>query len=83
MNQLIQVRINKVFCAKNDEETEFDKFNEIVLLCDTPDYICTNKGRVIRQRGIKELRFSIADQNFDAFIEEMQKLRSAKKSELG
>jgi hypothetical protein len=80
MNHLISVNTNILY---KKEEENYKKYFELVFLVDQPKYIRSNAGEIVRERGIEELRFIVAEDSFDAMIGILTKLRNAKEEELG
>ena len=79
MNTLISMRTNISYSKKGEV---YRKFNEIILLCDKPTYRPTNEGEVIRERGVEELRFFIANDKIDDLIKLFETIKKAKEEDL-
>ena len=80
MNQLISVRTNILYTKVGEE---YIKLNELVLLVDEPSYKRTNDGEVIRERGVKELRFTVTEKAFEDLILFLTDLKNAGEGDLG
>lgn len=80
MKALASVRAN-IFYGKNDKD-ELKKHFEIVLLVDKPIYSVGNEGNIIRERGVEEMRFTVAEEAFDLFISHLKEIRGANESDL-
>jgi hypothetical protein len=79
MNQLISVRTNILYTKVGEE---YIKLNELVLLVDEPSYKRTNDGEVIRERGVKELRFTVTEKAFEDLILFLTDLKNAGEGDL-
>ena len=80
MNQLISVRTNILYTKVGEE---YIKLNELVLLVDEPSYKRTNDGEVIRERGVKELRFTVTEKAFENLILLLKALKNTSEGDLG
>lgn len=72
MNYLIDVRSNVLY--KKDENGDYIKFNEIILLVDKPKYKFTNEREITRERDIEEFRFMVIDSNIEGLIEALKSI---------
>lgn len=72
MEQLISVRTNVFYYKKGND---FLKHHEVILLLDSPNYVRSNEGEVIRERGIVEQRFIIANDNIDKLIAHLESIK--------
>lgn len=83
MNQLLQIRKNIFYTKPDSEKEEYKRGHEIVLVIDEPKYTRTNEGDVIRERGCKEVRFTLnSDEAFDNLIEILTKYKDSKENDL-
>jgi hypothetical protein len=76
MNHLLSVRSNELFSKDGDT---YKRFLEIIFLVDQPGYRSTNEGVIIRERLIKELRFTISDKNLDDLINLLTSMKNEPK----
>jgi hypothetical protein len=83
MNHLISARTNIMYSKTKEEgKEEYKRFQEVILLVDTPSYKYSNEGEIIRERGINELRFTVSEKGFGDFIDLLTKLKDIQESEL-
>jgi len=83
MNQLLEVRKNIYYSKKKSDSDEYNRIHEIILIVDEPKYTRTNEGDVIRERGCKEIRFTIpSDIMFDAFVNVISSYKDSKEEDL-
>lgn len=83
MSQLLEIRKNITYVKKKPDFVEFERIHEIILIVDEPKYTRTNEGDVVRERGCKELRFTIpSDKHYDIFIDLLTKLKDTKEDDL-
>lgn len=86
MKRLLQIRTN-IYYTKKPKKTDsepdiFDKHHELVILLDQASYSYSNSQEVVRERQVEEIRFCIADENFDKFIDILTKLKEVKEEDL-
>lgn len=81
MNSLLSIRLNILYSKlpkkKKEYADEYEKFTEIILLCDKPSYEFTNERDVIRKREVEELRFIVSEAALDALIKRLQAIKDA------
>lgn len=83
MNQLLEIRKNIYYTKNSADSTEYNRIHEIILIVDEPKYTRTNEGVVVRERGCKELRFTIpSDEMFDRVVEIFTKYKDSKEEDL-
>ena len=83
MNQLLEIRKNIYYTKKKADSEEYNRVHEIIMIVDEPKYIRTNEGDVIRERGCKEIRFTIpSDEMFDKVVEIFTKYKDSKEEDL-
>ena len=83
MNQLLEIRKNTYYTKENSESTDYNRVHEFVFVVDEPKYSRTNEGAIIRERGCKELRFTLnSDTALDNVIEVLKKYRDSKEEDL-
>jgi hypothetical protein len=83
MNQLLEIRKNIYYTKKESDSKEYNRVHEIIMVVDEPKYTRTNEGDVIRERGCKEIRFTInSDESFDRFVEIMTMYKESKEEDL-
>lgn len=83
MNQLLEIRKNIYYTKDKSESKEYNRVHEIILIVDEPKYTRTNEGDVVRERGCKEIRFTISsDEVFDKVIEVLTKYKDSKEEDL-
>ncbi|WP_431471921.1 hypothetical protein I5168_11980 [Nonlabens sp. SCSIO 43208] len=80
MKQAIQVRTNLYYIK--DEKENFEKINEIIVLCHKHTYKLNNQSQIVRESGIEELRFTITQENAKAFMETFQNILDADEKDL-
>ena len=73
MNTLIAIRANELFAK--DMKEEMQKFTELIFICDKAGYQVSNEGEVIRHRETEQFRVIVSDNNMDALISQLVKLR--------
>jgi hypothetical protein len=83
MNQLLEIRKNIYYTKKESSSEEYNRVHEIVLILDEPKYKQTNEGNIVRERGCKEVRFTIpSDEMFDEVLTVLTKIKEAKEENL-
>jgi hypothetical protein len=83
MNQLLDIRKNTYYTKQKSDSIEYNRVHEIILIVDEPKYTRTNEGDVVRERGCKEIRFTIqSDKVYDNVIEIFTKYKDAKEEDL-
>ena len=86
MNTLLQIRTNILYNKKDKKNKQdadvFVKHFELIFLVDKPKYAQTNSGEIIRERAVGELRFNVSENNIDALIAQLAKLKDMDESEL-
>jgi hypothetical protein len=83
MNQLLSIRKNIYYTKGKSDSEEYNRAHEIVLIVDEPKYSRTNEGEIVRERGCKEIRFTISsDEAFNKFIEILTKYKESKEEDL-
>jgi hypothetical protein len=83
MNQLLEIRQNIYYKKeKVEDEYEYKKIHEIVLVLDEPKYTRTNEGNVVRERGCKEVRFAVTADMFENVVEVFTKYKDLKEEDL-
>lgn len=82
MNQLMSVRTN-IFYTK-DEEGNFHRHNELVLLLDNATYKYDETGeKIIRERKLDEVRFTVDNEGMTAFIKALAIYADVEEKDLG
>lgn len=76
---LITVRTN-IFYRKT--EGEYEKYYEIIFICQDPQYELSNDLSVQRSRGLEDLRMTVAHENIDTVIEALEELKSLESDDL-
>lgn len=86
MNTLLSIRSNIVYKKKEkknkSDEDQFLKFHELIFLVDDPKYSKTNEDEIIRERGVKELRFFVSSKNFEIMIGNLKVMKDADETEM-
>lgn len=83
MNQLLEIRKNIYYTKKESDSEEYNRLHEIVLIVDEPKYTQTNEGNIVRERGCKEVRFTIpSDEMFDEVLKVLAKYKDSKEENL-
>lgn len=80
MNSLISVRTNIIYSKA--ENGEMKRHQELIFLVDQPEYRRSTEGEIVRERGIKELRFTVSEGGFKQLMEILAKLQTVEESEL-
>jgi len=86
MSSLASIRTN-IFYAKKISESgssldEYVKYNELIFLIDKPNYTRTNKGEIIQERSVEELRFTVSETAFDEMLKILIGLKDVKEDDL-
>lgn len=84
MNRLLQIRTNIYYTKTKEEGAEevYNKFLELVFLVDKPLYTKTSEGEVVRNRGVDEVRITVAADDMPSLIEVLQKYSTVDEKEL-
>lgn len=83
MNQLLEIRKNIYYTKDKSKHNNYNRVHEIIMIVDELKYTRTNEGDVIRERGCKELRFTIpSDEMFDKVVELFTKYKDSKEEDL-
>lgn len=80
MNNLIEIRTNILYTK--DDQDEYNKFFELVLLTAESGYQLNNQSKIVREHKIKEHRVIVSESNLDAVISNLQQLKDVKEKEL-
>jgi len=79
MNDLISVRTNILYSKEGDE---YKRWQELIFLVDKPQYRYSTEGKIIQERSVEEVRFTVSHMAFEELIQILTKLKNAKESDL-
>lgn len=80
MNNLISVRTNIIY--SKSESGEMKRHQELIFLVDQPEYRRSTEGEIVRERGIKELRFTVTEDGYKRMMEFLTKLQTVQETDL-
>lgn len=86
MNELKSIRANVFYVKESkknpDDEDNFIKHLEFVLLVDNAKYSQTNEGHIVRERQLQEFKFVINSEAVDKLVKTLEAFSKAENEDL-